>query len=294
MAKVSYINIPSGLEDLHSKVIKQSSRFVNSHVVQNKPFVSRKKKQILRDRTSMSLISNLWKSFDFSTIENWNVCGSLNNLSGFQLFMKDQSARIKAGLSGVAIPSLLHQSKVGEIKITADSVYFKITQKHPHNYWILRKTFNKKTMLDPVFLSETFSLPLIFGLNYSSTLEVSGSEPSCRFFVTVRSSYQGVDRYTDFAIDLDYSSSWVNVESIIENVLGQIISYDVSFEIKDLKGSLFFDNIKIFHTGQNWAIDPFCDNIEKKHVFPFNKVINPWFDIDVPSGSSYYSIYKDF
>jgi hypothetical protein len=294
MTKVSYINISSGLEDLYFKNVKQSDRFVHSHVSQNRPFVSRKKKLILKDRSLMSLISNLWKSFDSSTIENWNTCGSLNNLSGFQLFMRDHSSRVKAGLTGVATPSLLHQAKVGQIEITSDSVYFKITQKHPHNYWTLSKTLNKKSMFSPVFLSEVFSLPLTFGLNYSSSLEVSGSNPSLKFFVTVRSSYQGVDRYTDFAIDLDFSSNWVNIESVIETTLGQIISYDVSFEIKDLKGFLFFDNIKIYHSGQNWARDFSCENIEKKHYFPFDKIIDSWVDVNVPTGSSYCSVYKDF
>lgn len=294
MVKVSYIDFPTGSEDKYFKVIKQTERFVNSSVGRNKPFVSRKKRAKLIERTLLKTISETWNTLDSSVVETWNTCGSLNNLTGFQLFVKDYSARVKAGISGFAVPSLLHQSKIGRIKIDAESLYFKIKQKHPHNYWLLKKVTNKKTMKEPVFVTEDFVLPLTFGINYFSSLSVAGSNPFAKLFVTIRSSYEGADKYTNFEIDFDYSSNWVNVENVISSVLGYVVEYELCFEIQDLQGSIYFDNINLFHSGQNWAIDSFCETIEKKHAKPFKKILSAWEDVNVPEFSNYKSIYKDF
>jgi len=294
MTKISYLNIPVGFEKDYFNNLKQADRFNFSRVVSNKKHVSRTKKNKLKQKTLMFLISDIWKSFNSSTIDNWNNIASSLGLSGYQLFMKDQSLRIKAGLSGSAVPSFFHQCNVGCISVSSSSSSFKITQKHPHNYWILTKTFNKKSMLDPLYISEDFVLPLTLGLSYSSDFDVAGPDPFARFFATVRSSYQGVDRFTDFVIDLDFSSDWQNIEKVFSSVEGYVVSYDVSFEINDLIGSLYFDNLKIFHSSQNWARDSSCYDISKKHTFPFHKVINNWEGIAIPDGSLYHSIYKDF
>lgn len=294
MTKISFLDISAGLEKQYFKNIKQADRFLFSRVVANKTRTSRKKKNKLKERSLMFLISNLWKGLDSSVVNVWNDVASFNNMSGFQLFMKEQSLHIQAGFSDVATPSYFHQGKVGEVSISSPSLNFKIKQNHSHNYWLLKKVVSKKTMQAPLYITEDFAMPLTLGINYSSALEVAGDNPFARYFATIRSSYQGLDVFTDLIVDLDFSCSWQNIEKTFSDIVGQFVSYDVSIELNDLQGFLFFDNIKIYHSGQNWAFDSFCNNISKKNTFPFNKVVNSWEEVSVPVGSSYCSKYKKF
>jgi len=57
---------------------------------------------------------------------------------------------------------------------------------------------------------------------------------------------------------------------------------------------LYFDNIIVEHTGQNWARDPFCNNVAQTFTRGFYQIPKHWAAVILPEGSWYDSIYRDF
>lgn len=291
MAKISFLDLPGEDEKNYFKNLKQADRFVFSRVVKNNTLTSRKKKTLLKNKTLFVEVSKLWCLLDESTQNLWKSAGEKCNMSGFSLFLQDYSLRKKNNFSGVGTPSDLHQGKVGVIEIKDDAKFIKIEQRHPHNYWRLRKVLNKKSLVDPVYITEPINLPIEISLNYKSDFSVSGVNPFAKFYVSVISSDKGVDVENIASIDLPFVSNWSSDSATLFDVEGYPFKYSVFFDISDLQGFLYFDNISIKHSGQNWAIDSFCDNIERKHAGIFSKIENAWHDVSVPIGSSYYSKY---
>jgi len=215
-------------------------------------------------------------------------------ITGWRLFVQDQSSRIKNDMAGVITPSLLHQSFVGNLLIEAPASELKIIQIHPHFYWISRKITGKKGMYEPVLVTEDFNFPLDISLNYSSDLTSAGANPSAKFYARFWHSYQGADQYTDLEIVLDLITGWKNATATLSSAIGYVIRYDMYFHLKDLTGNLYFDNVKVEHSGQNWARDPFCKDINQGFTRAFYQIPKNWAAVTLPEGAQFDSIYKDF
>ena len=349
MAKTSYVNISSGLEELFFAGVRVGDRFQFAKLVKKTAPYSVRKKEILSARSLLPAISVLWGGFSPVEKEAWAAAADaeieinnsfdfivdnatygiatfgiakygkyipLSNLSGWRLFVQDQSVRIKSGLSGVATPSLFHQVWIGNLKIEAPASELKIVQEHPHFYWISRKVTGKKTMCEPVLISEDLSLDFKIFLNYRAELVASGPTPSAKFYVRFWHSSQGVDLYSDFVVTLDLDTTadanngWKKAEATISlfgvgpfgdtvfaaesELLGYYIRYDLFIHLEDLTGDLFVDNVGIVHSSQNWARDKYCSNINQNFSKGFYQISKHWKSVVLPSGASYKSIYKDF
>jgi len=316
MAKTTYIDIIPGLENQFFSGIRRDDRFVFSKVAKKNVFLSRKRKTGLTQKSMLPVVSELWAGLSNEKKEAWAAAGAQCNLTGWRLFVQDTCARIISDLPGVATPSLLHQSWVGQIHIEAPASEAKIVQIHPHYYWVLRKVAGKKGMYEPVLVTEDLALAFKLSINYCSNLSVVGSNPFAKFYARFWHSYQGADRYSDFVIPLDFDTSgiqpdcWKSAEATISlygvddfgnanygsesELLGYYIRYDLYLWISGLRGDLYFDNIKVEHSGQNWARDPFCQDVNQGFTRAFYQIPKHWAAVTLPEGAWFESVYKDF
>lgn len=234
------------------------------------------------------------------------------NLNGWRLFVQDQSARIKNDILGVATPSMFHQSWFGALLVEDPATELKIIQIHPHFYWTSQKVAHKKGMYQPVLVTEDLFLPFTASLNYRAELECLGIGPFfgsanfgfcyfgdddsefAKFYVRFWYSYQGVDRYEELTIPFEYVCDWQAVSATLSSLTSYVIRYDCYFHIKGLQGVVYFDNVKLEHSGQNWARDPFCLDINQGFTRAFYQIPKHWAAVVLPEGADINSMYLDF
>jgi len=202
------------------------------------------------------------------------------------------------------------------LHVEAPASNIKIVQLHPRSYWISQKVSGKKGMYQPVLVTEDFALPLTISLNYRAELTSAGASPSARFYAKVWYSYQGVDHFEYLELPLDLSCDWKTASAFLSveqfsnfgigtygvslfgfddwPVLGYIVGYDLYFELVDVRGDLYIDNVKAEHSAQNWVRDTYCNDIDQGFTRAFYQIPKHWAVVDVPDGAWYNSIYKDF
>ncbi len=293
MAKVSHVLIPAGLEESFGKCLKSPDRFVHSRVCRFKKFVSRKQKKQLLEQSLFTALAVYWKEMTNEEKSAWKDAGDVIGLTNWQNFIHDIAARWAHGVAGIGTPKTSHQGRVGCLKIEAPDDYLKIKQLHPRHYFVRRRIPGKWTY-EPVAVDELFELPLTISLSFNSDLEACGPDPSVRYFARVWHSYQGVDKETDLCLNMPaQSSGWQNMSETLTSVIGQVISYTLYIEIKDLRGVLYFDNIKAEHSLHNWARDPRCNEIDRVFPLSWHQIPKRWVAVEVGPNSSYSSTYKD-
>jgi hypothetical protein len=294
MAKVSYVDLIPEVEASFYLNLTMAERFIAPHIVMKKTFFSRKSVVGLTQKSLLPQISVAWAGLSDAQKTAWTNAGVERGLNGWRLFVADMCARIKNGLSGVATPSLLHQSWVGHIKITAPAEEIKIAQLHPRSYWISRAVAGKKGMREPVLVTEDFSLPLVLSLNYKSNLTSTGAGSFAKLYADVWYSYQGQDLHSLCEIPLDYFSDWKNATATLSTISTILIGYTLYIHLYKMTGDLYFDNIKATHSGQNWVRDTYCDDIYQTFSKSFYQIPDHWAPVTLPSGSEYDSVYEDF
>jgi hypothetical protein len=159
-------------------------------------------------------------------------------------------------------------------------------------------------------------LPITISLNYKLSLASILANPFAKFYLRFWYSYQGVDRYQDLEIDMllnsflpaifgfcffgiayfgdDSGDDWVSATATLTTLISYVIRYDMYFHVKDLTGDVYFDNISVVHSGQNWARDPYCLDILQGFTRAFYQIPAHWAVITLPEGAQYDSIYRDF
>ena len=327
MAQTEYVDIIPELEEIFFTGIQPGDRFGYSRLSRKVTLFSRKKKAGLTARSLLPQIAALWAGFSGAEKTAWATAAAeeksvwsstsfsehlaifgtgefgvayfgtdipISNLSGWRLFVQDQSARLKNDIAGVATPSLLHQCWVGGLRIEAPATELKIVQLHPHFYWISQKVKGKKGMYEPVQIGEDLALPVTISLNYHSDLVTDGAAPSAKFYARFWHSYQGADLYEDLEISLDLVADWKAATATLTTLSGYVIRYDLYIHLHDLTGDLFIDNVSVLHSGQNWARDPFCSDINQGFTRAFYQIPKHWAGVIVPAGASYESVYQDF
>lgn len=294
MVKVTYVDVLPGLEEAFFTGVKSADRFLYSRLVKKQAFYTKKTVAGLTARSMLPEISASWELLSDAQKLAWTDAGAECNLNGWRLFVQDKSLRIKNEMPGVATPSLLHQGLVGNLHIAAPASYLKIIQIHPHYYYISQKVYGKKGMYQPVLITEDLALPVTISLNYSSNLVEAAAGSFAKFYARFWHSYQGADRYTDLEIPLDYVSDWKNATITLTTLTGYVIRYDLYFHLYNLTGDLYFDNVEVTHSAQNWARDPFCNDINEGFTRAFYQIPKHWAAVLAPDGAFYDSIYKDF
>ena len=139
MAKTSYQLIPSELDIFYKKTLQSGDRFTFPRVVVKRLFYSRSRLKGLTEKSLLPSLSIAWNNLTTDEQNAWTSAGVEMNLKGFKMFIKDTALRLKNGLSGYSIPSILHQGKFGRLHIESPASNLIITQLHPLDYWISKK-----------------------------------------------------------------------------------------------------------------------------------------------------------
>lgn len=294
MAKVSYQLMPPEYEDYFRKNLSPNWRFELPRVMRTERFISRAKKKALIEQSKLPEISSFWEDLTPEQKEEWNEIASSLGLIGWRLFVQDTTERILKGLDPITTPAQKHQSFVGHLEIKAPASSLKIVQPHPAFYWLSRIISGRYPLTELVWVNESFSLPLKIALNYRSELQPLSSSASASFFVLIWSVAHGQDFFQTFSIPLSLNLDWTYSEKIIEEVIGTPLQYDIYFDLKDVRGDFFFDNIIAEHSGFNFARDPACNKIEAEFSRSFFQVLRNWIAIDVSAGAKYFSELRDF
>jgi hypothetical protein len=291
MAKIEYVDLLPGIETNYFAGLRFGDRFVASRVAKKIAIFSRKKKKGVSARSLLPVIASLWNELSGPDQTAWSESGAEMGLNGYRLFVQDVSARIYNDLPGVATPSLFHQSWVGNIKIEDPATEAKIIQIHPRSYWVSQKVQGKKGMYEPVLVTEDLGLPFTLSLNYKSNLTSQGPGAFAKLYARFWYSYQGQNLFQNLEIPLDFSTGWKNAEATLTELTSYVVRYDLYFHLFNLRGDLFFDNIKAEHSGQNWTRDPFCKDILQGFTRAFYQIPEHWAAVILPEGSVYDSIY---
>lgn len=294
MAKVAFVDLMPGQDALFFKALKPSDRFIFSRIIRKQTLFSRRRRRGISQRSLLHILAPLWANLSTSEIDAWKAAASRSNLTGWRLFVQDTTLRKINEMPGVATPSLLHQAKVGMLAITEPANELQIIQPHPRVFYTKRRVRGTKSQFEPVRVTEDFRLPLTIGLNYRAELTPTAPEHSARMIARVWHSYQGRDLQKDLIINLNLQTGWTSAEAVLSSVIGHYISYALIFELKNLRGRIFIDNLRAEHSGQNWARDQFCRDINQGFTRAFFQVPRHWAGVVVPPGAYFESIYKDF
>lgn len=294
MVQTSYILISDADAELMSRSLQSGDRFTYGKINKKTALLSRKRKAGLSARSMLPAVAAAWQLFSDAEKWTWSNAGAQCGLNGYRLFVKDKCARIINEIAGNATPSLLHQAWVGNIKIQSSATEIKIIQVHPRSYWVSQPVPKHKGMRQPVLVTEDLSLPLTLSLNYSSDLVSVGPNSYARLYAKIWNSYQANDDETYLQIDLDFATDWKNASIVLSSLRGTLIGYDLYFELHDLQGDLYFDNVKSTHGAQNWVRDSYCDDINQGFTKAFYQIPKNWVGVIQPDGAEYGSIYKDF
>jgi len=294
MAKVSYVDIPSGDVDKFYSGLQAGDRFTYSRLRKKSVLLSAVQIDKLVLKSLLKTVGPLWKTLTAVQKLDWKAAGAVIGMKAYNLFVQDQCARIKNGLAGTATPSFLHQSFVGQLHIEAPATELKIVQYHPDHYFVKQKVPGFKSMYRPVMISELFSLPLTISLNYKSNLTAQGAGAFAKFYAYIHYLYQGRDLYHTLVIDLDLASDWKNASATLASVVSRAVHYDLYIHLFNVRGDLYVDNISALHNGVNWCRDPFCRDINQGFTSAFYQVPKHWTGLTAPAGAEFESVYKDF
>lgn len=308
-----YLGVAQGHKRLPSKATK---KLLKRTAVVNSPMQGR--------GSLFKYLSPFWRALSDEQKQVWKDAALYSSINGWQLFISDNAARIRNDISFPTPPSELWQVRTGYFNIQSPASELILKQEHPQNYWATEKITGTPWKSQLVNINEVFGFPLELQFRYKSDLEAVGgggsysvpsgddvnfslieyevpesvdfqfntvTETRARYYASVRSSYQGIDRYTDCEITINPSTDWTLGTASISNVIGHVIGYTLYIEIVGYRGTLIFDNIRANHSGSNWARDPRCDDITKQFTKGFAIVPPFWIPVSLPSGASFSTVF---
>ena len=293
MALVGAYDIPDEFIRLFNALVRRvDTRRFGAAAMQGH-LLSKEKKLNVSTRSLLPQISSYWQGLTTTEQNNWKSAGAANSLNGWNLFVQDTAYRLKYGLFGLATPSDLHQYKAGKIQIDSPATAAKIVQYHPNRYFKLKKVPGTKALFEDIAINEKLVLPLNIGLSYKTDLTAQSGGAYARFYANVKSHYQGNDIETPFTIEIPLSTDWARQTLSCTEVIGVARSYDLWIDLHDVRGSLFFDNVRAYHTGTNWARDHRCNDVNNDLSKINYQIEKSWEEQLLPTGSAFDSVYVD-
>lgn len=258
MSRIMGITIPAGLELSYNKTLKMYASLSSTSVGKNPRFVTRSRGNTLKNITYLFDISQNWSNFSDSQKQDWQNAGNVCGLNGYNLFVQDQAYRIKNLIDDFATPSLFHQFLVGHINLTGNT-----------NSLIIKQTGS----VAPNF-------PLTFQLSRKSNLTSLGSNSYAKLVLKVNRIYNNQNFTDENSIDIPLSDSWAIQTLGVELPLGIPQSWELSLELNNVAGDLWFDNIWVFYNGVINNNDSKCEAID-----------NSWDQVLIPDEAIIESIY---
>jgi hypothetical protein len=292
MAKISYQDIPLGLEEAYKKNILFNDRFVIPSVRVKKLISRRKVNTKITQKSLFFDIVLLWNSYSDAQKNLWNQAGNVCGMTGYRCFIREYTLRRQYNLDVNIPPNIYHQGKFGKIVIYSGDNNFQIQQDHPLYYYILKKVRNSKDQYEPKQVIELVSFPFIFKINYKSNLTFLNSDSYAKLKVFYVSNYQGRDIETIKEIVFDSVSDWTSKELNIIGIFGKFRYYRVELDFKNVSGEFYFDNFKILHSGKNWARDTQCNDINEGFTKAFYQVSKNWIADIIGENSNFESVFE--
>lgn len=293
MAKVSYVEVPPEMEQMYYKTVMPNDRFYNSRIVRKNTMLSRPRKTSLKSRSLLPAIKDLWNGFDAQTKALWTAIRPYSGYTGYSSFVQDQTLRMKYEMAGISTPSIYKNGKCGVIVLTYPDSEIKLFQPHPISYFVKKKKTGTKSQYELRKVTEFLILPLTIAISYKSDLTATEEPYVAEFYVKVLSSYQGRDIETIHRIGFDLTSDWQRQVATLPDVRGVARSYSAFIHLKNVVGTLKFDNIILEHSGQNWARDKRCNHIDQEFTRQFFNVPKHWVAEYEGANSTWYSDYNE-
>lgn len=291
MAQVSFRSIPPELEEHYKKALQSGDRFTLSVIKGKRLFTSRTYKKGLSQKSLIPELSQVWKTFDSGAKTNWQNAGNYEGLTGWKEFLKDTAIRRANGGIGYSTPQTDRQCNVGRMTVESPATGFTIQQLHPNTYYVMKKVRGTKSQYNPQIVAEYVSLPLEIGISYRADLVSASGTPRARFFVEVYSNYQGLEIITPLEIDFNLDGNWHVDTATLSGVIGVVRGYTAYIQILNVRGNLYFDNVNINHSSQNWARDPHCNDINQTFTKAFYQVPKHWDINSLPTGCFFDSFF---
>lgn len=291
MAKTSFQLVPPEYLTDYKNTLQSGDRFQFTRVILKNAFYSRNRVKGLTLRSLIPAATVLWNGLTSLERTAWNTAATFSNSKGWSVFLRDYAFRVKQGLPGLATPSNFHQVEVGRLNIAAPATSIKIAQYHPQTYYISRKVTGSRDMRVPVLVLENFDLPLDLSISFKTNLTSVGTGAYARFYCVLYSHYQGRTIETVCQVPFPLVQDWTIGTASITRVLGLIRGYTAFVEVYNARGDVWFDNVKIEHSGQNWARDSFCNDIDQSFTKAFAQVPKNWVAVDVSNGAFFGSVY---
>ncbi len=291
MGKVSYISIPSGMEDSYKKGLQPGDRFVFSRVRVKDLFLSRSRVKGITEKSLFVSLAPVWAALSDADKSAWASAGAASKLSGWKMFVFDTAARRRASLSGYATPNTTYQALVGRIEIITPATGLLLEQAHPSTYYVQKKVPLTRSQYSPVAVNEPFGFPLNIAISYKADLTAIDGAARARFFCTIYSSYQGRTLETTVEIPFSLSHDWQRLTASISAVTGPVQGYSAFIEVYNCTGNLYFDDVEISHNSENWARDPNCNSISQSFTKAFFQVAKHWVALNPSDGADFGSFY---
>lgn len=292
MVKVGYQQIPPEYSHLIKQVLVQSDRFIIPRLSVKTTLSKRRLKKAMKQKTVLPILSPIWASFSLSTKALWTAAGLENGMTGWKHFVREYILRDKYGYNVNDLPSIYHQGKIGVIILPDNNSELIIEQDHPFKYWVSAKVRGTKTQREPKIVTEFATFPFILKINYHSKLVVTKANARARIFIHYISNYQGRDIETMSIINFDLQTYWKTASVEVNEIFGKFRVYKIVMDFYGVKGQLWFDNIKVIHSGRNWARDTACNDIHQDFTKAFYQVSKNWIASHITSGVSFESDYK--
>ena len=247
----------------------------------------------LTTRSLLPQISALRDGLSPAEIASWKLAAQAARQNWWNLFVQDTAYRLKYGIAGLAVPSELHQYKVGRIEIKTPAQRVLLTQYHPIKYYVSKKVRGATSLREDVAINEKFSLPLQIEISYRSSLAPVDSSSVAHFYAVVYSSYQGRTIETQVDIPFENVTGWQRLSANIDDVIGVARYYQLFIELDHVHGSFEWDNVAAWHNGVNWARDWRCTDVNNE-ITPVNFQIEAsWEELFLPTGAEFASVYPN-
>lgn len=261
MALINTFDVAPEDQEAFFKYLRWGNRYVSSRIIAKERPLSRRGVEEVIDTSLLDQISALWRGLSGAQQTAWQSAGSWSGQTGYALFVQDTSYRIKNALVGVATPNDYHQYKVVHLNNAVADYLFSISQYHYNEYYIVRKVTGSQNMLEPVFVEEYVTFPFFIRFNMKSSLTLG--DPSWYFRMRVSLEYyiSGVQYYQDTDFVLPLVADWDYYEFEVPDPGGVYGVYTVTFYSWYTEGYIELDGVEFYHSSQNWAFDPNCDNM---------------------------------
>lgn len=293
MVKVSELVIDSSQQDLWDSSLRVNDPLVYGSLSVHRGYLSKYKRAKVTTKSLLPEIKALWQSLTTDDKNAWKSAAAMSGYSAYSLFVQDTAFRIKYGYSGLATPNDIYQYKVGKILIESPATETILAQWHPIEYYRRRKVKGTKALYENIRIIEQLSLPLQVGLSYMSNLVAAGDNPQVKFYAEIKSHYQGRDIETQVGFDIPLEMGWTRQIVTSTEVLGVARSYSLWISLTDVRGEFFFDNIRAYHTGTNYARDYRCSDVNNELTKTNYQIEKSWEEQSLPNGAAFDSVYFD-